>query len=91
MTVLDQAIDLGWTSVKLYFMIGLPTETDEDLDGICALARNIMDLAFVKNGNKRGRFTVAVSISNFVPKPYTPFMWCAQDSEKEFGEKAFFI
>ncbi len=91
MTALDQAIDLGWTSVKLYFMIGLPTETDEDLDGICALARNIMDLAFVKNGNKRGRFTVAVSISNFVPKPYTPFMWCAQDSEKEFERKHFYL
>lgn len=91
MTALDQAIDLGWNSVKLYFMVGLPTETDEDLDGICVLAKKIMDLAYVKNGNKRGRFNVSVSISNFVPKPDTPFMWCAQDSQEEFERKNYYL
>jgi radical SAM family uncharacterized protein len=91
MTALDQAIDLGWNSVKLYFMVGLPTETDEDLNGICVLAKKIMDLAYVKNGNKRGRFNVAVSISNFVPKPDTPFMWCAQDSQEEFERKNYYL
>jgi len=87
LTALDKAIDLGWKSVKLYFMIGLPTETDEDLQGIANLAKKILDLAYTKNGNKKGRFNVSVSVSNFVPKPFTPFEWCAQNTEEEFSRK----
>ena len=86
-TALDKAIDLGWTSVKLYFMMGLPTETDEDLDGIADLADRIMKLAISKNGGTRGRFAVSVSVANFVPKPFTPFQWVAQDTEEEFERK----
>lgn len=91
LTAMEQAIDFGWDSVKLYFMIGLPTETDKDLDGICDLAEKIMNIAYVKNGNKRGRFHVTVSVSNFVPKANTPFMWCAQDTLEEFERKHFYL
>jgi len=91
LSAVDRAIDLGWNSVKLYFMIGLPTETDEDLVGIADLTKKILDLAYVKNGNHRGRFNVSVSVSNFVPKPFTPFQWCAQDTEEEFSRKHYFL
>ena len=91
LTALDKAIDLGWNSVKLYFMIGLPTETDEDLKGIADLTQKILDLAKEKNGGKKGRFNVSVSISNFVPKPFTPFEWCGQNTEEEFTRKHYFL
>ncbi len=90
-TALNKAIDLGWTSVKLYFMMGLPTETDEDLDGIADLADRIMKLAIYKNGGSRGRFSVSVSVANFVPKPFTPFQWVPQDTEKEFERKHYYL
>ncbi len=88
LSALDQAIDLGWNAVKLYFMIGLPTETQEDLDGIVDLARRIMDISRKKNN---GRFQVTVSVSKFVPKPFTPFMWCAQDTVEMFDQKHFYL
>ena len=91
LTAMDKAIALGWTGVKLYFMVGLPTETDEDLDGICDLAEKIMHIAYIKNGNRRGKFNVSVSVSNFIPKPDTPFMWCAQDTLEEFERKHFYL
>lgn len=84
---MEQAIGLGWTSVKLYFMVGLPTETYEDLDGIAEIAKNIMDIAYRMNKNKRGRFSVNISVSNFVPKAHTPFQWCPQDTMENFQEK----
>ena len=84
---LDKAIDMGWNRVKLYFMIGLPNETYEDLDGIAELAAKIMDLAREKNGGNRGRFSVSVSVANFVPKPFTPFQWEAQNTPQEFARK----
>lgn len=86
-TALEKAIELGWTSVKLYFMMGQPTETDEDLDGIPDLADRIMKLAASKNQGFRGRFSVSVSVANFVPKPYTPFQWVPQNTEAEFERK----
>ena len=82
-----QAIELGWEHIKLYFMIGLPTETYEDLDGIAEIARNIMDINFRIRGRKGGRFRVTVSVSNFVPKAHTPFQWEAQDTAEEFIAK----
>ncbi len=84
---IDKAIDLGWNSVKLYFMIGLPTETDEDVEGIADIAEKIMDLARSKNNGMRGRFSVSVSVANFVPKPFTPFQWVPQNSPEEFARK----
>ena len=82
-----QAIRLGWNHIKLYFMIGLPTETREDLDGIAEIARNIINLNYQINGRKGGRFRVTVSVSNFVPKADTPFQWESQNSPELFLEK----
>jgi radical SAM family uncharacterized protein/radical SAM-linked protein len=70
----------GWETVKLYFMIGLPSETDEDLDGIVQLARTIA-------GEAPGRAKVTINISPFVPKAHTPFQWVAQDKEPELKRK----
>ncbi len=80
-----QALELGWTHIKLYFMIGLPTETLEDLDGIANIARNIVDIS--KESASGRRFSVTVSVSNFVPKAHTPFQWIGQNTAEEFREK----
>lgn len=82
-----QALELGWSNIKLYFMIGHPTETFEDLDGIAEIAKKIKDINFEIKGRKGGRFNVTVSVSNFVPKAHTPFQWEAQDTEEQFIEK----
>ena len=86
-TSIEQAIELGWNHIKLYFMIGLPTETEEDLDGIAQIAKNIVELNYKLNGRKGGRFNVTVSVSNFVPKADTPFQWESQNSAEEFARK----
>lgn len=82
----------GWTAVKLYFMLGLPTETEEDLDGIAELAQKVVD-EFYKNPDKpKGKgVTVSVSVSCFVPKPHTPFQWEPQDSIDEFRQKQDYL
>ncbi len=82
-----QAIKLGWNNIKLYFMIGLPTETYEDLDGIIQIAKSIVNINYEVNGPKGGRFNVTVSVSNFVPKAHTPFQWESQDSAEELIKK----
>ena len=67
----EAAVEAGWRRVKLYFMIGLPTETDEDIRGIADLVHKVVDI-----GRKRGRpLAVNITISPFVPKPHTPFQW----------------
>ena len=87
-----QAISLGWYTVKLYFMIGLPTETQEDLDGIVNIAAEIMNLARQNRGSGQGsRFSLSVSISNFVPKAHTPFQWVAQDEPEVFTQKHLYL
>ncbi|MBI2840127.1 MAG: TIGR03960 family B12-binding radical SAM protein [Acidobacteria bacterium] len=73
------AFAMGWQSLKLYFMIGLPTETMEDVDAIVTLAQKIVRTHPGK--------AVTVSVSSFVPKPHTPFQWCAQDSMALLREK----
>ena len=67
-------------------MIGLPGETDEDLDGIVEIARRIVSIAR-ENGANMGRFNVTASVSNFVPKAQTPFQWVAQDTPEEFNRE----
>ena len=74
-----EACDNGRTALKLYFMNGLPTETDADIEGIAALAQRIVDAFYETKRNGKG-FNVTVSVSCFVPKPFTPFQWEAQDS-----------
>lgn len=81
----EQAIELGWKHIKLYFMIGLPTETYEDLDGIAEIAQNIVNIH--RKSGHGGRFNVTVSVSNFVPKAHTPFQWVSQNSTETFTEK----
>jgi len=86
-----QAFELGWNGIKLYFMVGLPGETDEDLAGIAQIAKNIVDIYKEQHGGKTGRLNVTVSVSNFVPKPHTPFQWFPQNTDEEFSRKHQFI
>ncbi len=84
----QKAFEMGWNSVKLYFMIGLPTETYDDLDGIAKLAYDVIDTyRNVHNGKLKRSFGVTVSTSTFVPKPFTPFQWHGQDTTEEVVEK----
>jgi len=83
LTTATRIFEAGWNLVKLYFMIGLPTETDQDLDGIVELARSIAKL----NNRKQ----VTVSISTFVPKSHTPFQWEAQNSAEEILRKQRYL
>ncbi|HBB27678.1 MAG TPA: TIGR03960 family radical SAM protein [Clostridiales bacterium] len=83
------AFDLGWSTVKLYFMIGLPTETVEDVMGIKDLAYKIKDSFFDRPREQiKGNLRVTVSAACFVPKPFTPFQWFGQNSIDEFYDKA---
>lgn len=79
-----QAFRGGWTSVKLYFMMGLPTETLEDIAGIADLAQKVVN-EFYKNPDKpKGKgVTVSISVASFVPKPFTPFQWEPQDTMEQ--------
>ena len=82
----------GWSSVKLYFMIGLPTETQEDLDGIAHLAKRCVDCYFaVPRGQRAKGLRVTASASSFVPKPVTPFQWEPQDSLESIIEKQEYL
>ncbi|MEG0934901.1 MAG: TIGR03960 family B12-binding radical SAM protein [Clostridia bacterium] len=73
------AFESGWSAVKLYFMLGLPTETDEDVDGIAELARKVQACYFKQPKEKRAPgLRITVSASVFVPKPFTPFQWVGQ-------------
>ncbi len=85
LTACAAAFKKGWKAVKLYFMMGLPTETDEDIIGIAALAKKVVDLYTQING-KRG-VKVTVSVSCFVPKPFTPFQWFPQIPIEEFERR----
>ena len=78
----------GYTTVKLYFMLGLPYETMEDVEEIVALGKRIVD-EFYKNPDRvKGKhLTVNISASPFVPKPFTPFQWAAQDTKESIEEK----
>lgn len=78
----------GWTSVKLYFMMGLPTETADDIVGITALGQKIVNCFYQNPDKPKGKgVTVSVSVSCFVPKPFTPFQWEPQDTLAQLEEK----
>ena len=78
----------GWTSVKLYFMIGLPTETMEDVEGIAALGQKVVDAYYSHPDKPKGKSVrVTVSASSFVPKPFTPFQWEPQDTIDTLHQK----
>ncbi|MGM9641570.1 MAG: TIGR03960 family B12-binding radical SAM protein [Eubacteriales bacterium] len=81
------AFGAGKEQVKLYFMSGLPTETDEDIEGIAKLARATLDRFYATPNHSRRAPTIGVSVSCFVPKPFTPFQWEAQDTVDELIRK----
>lgn len=78
----------GYTSVKLYFMLGLPTETDEDIVGIADLAQRILDLFYSLENRPKGKSpSITISVACFIPKPFTPFEFAAQNSKEELQRK----
>ena len=82
------AFDAGWNRVKLYFMTGLPTETDEDIEGIAHLAEKIVETFFeIPKPERIGSVKVVLSTACFVPKAFTPFQWFKQDTHEEFIAK----
>lgn len=81
-------LEEGWLGIKLYFMIGLPTETDEDIEEIVTLARKIIKLA--RRYTKKF-IDINVTVSPFIPKPHTPFQWLGQTSFDEIKKKLDFI
>ncbi|NLY43663.1 MAG: TIGR03960 family B12-binding radical SAM protein [Clostridiaceae bacterium] len=86
------AFEGGWNNVKLYFMIGLPTETMEDIEGIASLAEKVVDAYYKVPKEKRAKgLTVTVSTSSFVPKAFTPFQWQAQNTIELLQEKQAYL
>lgn len=86
------AFEGGWTRVKLYFMLGQPTETEDDIRGIAELCNKIAATFFdtvPKEKRVNGRVQIVASTSFFVPKPFTPFQWASQCTKDEFIEKAY--
>ena len=84
-----KAFEGGWTKVKLYFMLGLPTETEEDCRGIAHLAEKIAKRYYeIPKEQRNGKCQITASTSFFVPKPFTPFQWAPMCREEEFLEKA---
>ncbi|WP_448920701.1 TIGR03960 family B12-binding radical SAM protein [Eubacterium sp.] len=83
-----KAFDNGWTTVKLYFMMGLPTETMEDIEGIANLGMEVIH-AFYKNPNRQKGtgLQVNISCSSFIPKPFTPFQWEPEDTMESLKAK----
>jgi len=87
------AFKCGWNRIKLYFMLGLPTETREDVSGIAQLAEQIAELYYdtVPKEERKGKAQITVSTSFFVPKPFTPFQWEPMSTPETYLEKAFFL
>lgn len=86
------AFEGGWTRVKLYFMLGLPTETEEDIRGIGDLSNKIAATFFdtvPKDKRVNGKVQIVTSTSFFIPKPFTPFQWAPMCTKEEFLDKAY--
>lgn len=82
------AFESGWNKVKLYFMLGLPTETAEDIEQIAVLADKIArEYYTIPKQERNGKVAITVSTSFFVPKPFTPFQWTGMDSAEDFLSK----
>lgn len=74
----------GWNSVKLYYMLGLPTETDEDIKGIAEMANKVLHCWRENSANKNRGVKITISTSCFIPKPHSPFQWVEQISREEY-------
>ncbi len=85
-----QAFHGGWNRVKLYFMLGLPTETVEDMEGIALLSEKVAETYYdeIPKEQRHGKVQVVASSSFFVPKPFTPFQWAKMCTKDEFIERA---
>ena len=83
----------GWNKVKLYFMLGLPTETKEDIEGIAVLSNEIAKAYYetVPKEKRNGKVQIVTSTSFFIPKPFTPFQWAQMNTRDEFLEKAHIV
>ena len=88
LTAARYAYENGWRLLKLYFMIGLPTETPEDLVAIVKLIGQLIELGKITTGTQPA---INLSISSFIPKPHTPFQWLAMDEEKLLQEKQDYL
>lgn len=88
MSTCSTAFNGGWTTVKLYFMIGLPTETLDDVAGIAQLGQKVVNAYYNAENRQKGKSVkVTLSTASFVPKPFTPFQWFPQDTMDELKEK----
>lgn len=86
------AFEAGWNRVKLYFMLGLPTETEEDIKGIAHLSEKIAERYYeIPKEQRNGKVQIVASSSFFVPKPFTPFQWASMNTKEEFLEKAHIV
>ncbi len=87
------AFEGGWNKVKLYFMLGLPTETDEDARGIAELSNEIAKLYYdtVPKEKRNGKVQITASTSFFIPKPFTPFQWAPMCTKEQFLDKAHVV
>ena len=87
-----QAFEGGWTKVKLYFMLGLPTETEDDMKEIAHLTEKVARRYYeIPKDQRHGKCQITASSSFFVPKPFTPFQWAPMNTEREFLDKAAIV
>jgi radical SAM superfamily enzyme YgiQ (UPF0313 family) len=92
LTAVSDAFSSGYAGIKLYFMTSLPTETEEDLEGIARLAGLIRQKYFeVPKESRPGGLRITISTSTFVPKPFTPFQWFPQDAPEAINQKQKFL
>ena len=92
MRAVQVAFAAGKTQVKLYFMMGLPTETKEDLAGIADLAHKVVEMYYANPNRNKGKHPqVTISVACFIPKPFTPFQWEAQDTMEMLREKQEYL
>lgn len=87
-----QAFEAGWNRVKLYFMLGIPTETEEDMAGIAELSEKVAERYYqIPKQERNGKVQIVASSSFFVTKPFTPFQWARMNKRQEFINKAYFV
>jgi radical SAM family uncharacterized protein len=88
----SEAFNGGWNRVKLYFMLGLPTETVEDMEGIAELSEKVAETYYeIPKDQRNGKVQIVASSSFFVPKPFTPFQWARMCTREEFLERAYIV
>ncbi|MEG0566065.1 MAG: TIGR03960 family B12-binding radical SAM protein, partial [Hungatella sp.] len=86
------AFQSGWNRVKLYFMLGLPTETVEDMEGIAELSEKVAEVYYeIPKDQRNGKVQIVASSAFFVPKPFTPFQWARMCTKEEFLERAYVV